>query len=108
MLSATGIASAIHMREVRAREVVAMAIERISTGNNALNCFTTVLADRAMADADAVDKAIAGGYDPGPLAGVPFAVKNLYDVAADSRHSPVPKSQGKTRPPSEMPSLSDC
>ena len=81
MLSATGIASAIHMREVRAREVVAMAIERISTGNNALNCFTTVLADRAMADADAVDKAIAGGYDPGPLAGVPFAVKNLYDVA---------------------------
>jgi aspartyl-tRNA(Asn)/glutamyl-tRNA(Gln) amidotransferase subunit A len=70
LLSATGIASAIHMREVRAREVVAMAIERISTGNNALNCFTTVLADRAMADADAVDKAIAGGYDPGPLAGV--------------------------------------
>ena len=36
---------------------------------------------RALADAAAVDAKFAAGDDPGPLAGVPFAVKNLYDVA---------------------------
>lgn len=36
---------------------------------------------RALADAEAVDRAIAQGIDPGPLAGVPFAAKNLFDIA---------------------------
>jgi Asp-tRNA(Asn)/Glu-tRNA(Gln) amidotransferase A subunit family amidase len=40
-----------------------------------------VLADRARADADRVDEAIAAGRDPGPLAGMPFAAKNLFDIA---------------------------
>ena len=37
--------------------------------------------ERALAAAAVVDAALAAGGDPGPLAGVPFAVKNLYDVA---------------------------
>ena len=45
-----------------------------------LNCFTDVTADRARATARAVDAAIASGQKAGPLAGVPFAVKNLFDV----------------------------
>src|SRR4029079_12681239 len=36
--------------------------------------------DRARAKARAVDAAIAAGQKAGPLAGVPFAVKNLFDV----------------------------
>jgi aspartyl-tRNA(Asn)/glutamyl-tRNA(Gln) amidotransferase subunit A len=39
-----------------------------------------VTADRARARAKAIDAAIAAGQKPGPLAGVPFAVKNLFDV----------------------------
>ena len=39
-----------------------------------------MLADRALAEAAEVDRKIAWGVDPGPLAGVPFAVKNLFDI----------------------------
>ena len=45
-----------------------------------LNAFTDVTAERALARARAVDAAIAAGKTIGPLAGVPFAVKNLFDV----------------------------
>jgi AtzE family amidohydrolase len=51
-----------------------------SMSKTALNAFTRLLADEALADAARVDDAIAAGRDPGPLAGVPFAVKNLFDV----------------------------
>ena len=47
----------------------------------AVNAFTAVTRERALAEAAAVDATRAAGRDPGPLAGVPFAVKNLYDVA---------------------------
>src|SRR5436305_51179 len=39
-----------------------------------------VLREAALADADAIDRRLAAGEDPGPLAGVPFAAKNLFDV----------------------------
>src|ERR1700721_1227845 len=45
-----------------------------------LNSLTDVTADRARAKARSVDAAIAAGKNAGPLAGVPFAVKNLFDV----------------------------
>ncbi|MBV8534540.1 MAG: AtzE family amidohydrolase, partial [Alphaproteobacteria bacterium] len=50
-------------------------------GNGRLNAFTAVTASRALADAQRVDATVRDGRDPGPLAGVPFAVKNLFDVA---------------------------
>ena len=75
------IASSVRGREVSARAVVAAALARIAAQNDTLNCFTSVLAEQAIADADRVDQAIAAGNDPGPLAGVPFAVKDLFDVA---------------------------
>ena len=37
--------------------------------------------ERTRRARDVVDAAVAAGRDPGPLAGVPFAVKNLFDVA---------------------------
>jgi len=40
-----------------------------------------VLAERALARAARIDRIVADGDDPGPLAGVPFAAKNLFDVA---------------------------
>ena len=45
-----------------------------------LNSFTDVTAERARAKAREVDATIAAGKNPGSLAGVPFAVKNLFDV----------------------------
>ncbi|MBU3992827.1 MAG: AtzE family amidohydrolase, partial [Alphaproteobacteria bacterium] len=46
-----------------------------------LAAVTRMLAERARAEARMVDAAIAAGADPGPLAGVPYGVKDLFDVA---------------------------
>lgn len=57
------------------------ALARIKQHDTILNSFTDVTADRARAKARAIDADIAAGKKVGPLAGVPFAVKNLFDVA---------------------------
>ena len=75
------VAARIRSQKVSAKTVVSEALTRIADQNAALNCFTTVLVDRALADAEAIDRAIGQGHDPGVLAGVPFAVKDLYDIA---------------------------
>ena len=78
--SALAIAAAVRGRHVSARDVTAAALARIAERDHALNCFTRVRADGALAEAARIDARVAGGEDPGPLAGVPFAVKNLFDV----------------------------
>jgi aspartyl-tRNA(Asn)/glutamyl-tRNA(Gln) amidotransferase subunit A len=79
-LSANDIVQAVASRKLSALSVTEAALARIARHNAILNCFTDVTADRARAKARAVDAAIAAGKNPGPLAGVPFAVKNLFDV----------------------------
>jgi AtzE family amidohydrolase len=79
-LSASEIAQAVASRTLSALSVTEAALARIARHNAILNCFTDVTADRARAKARAIDAAIAAGKNPGPLAGVPFAVKNLFDV----------------------------
>ena len=74
-------ATAVRQGNISAVEVVTAALKRIEARDNALNCFTTVTAQTALTDAEAIDRAIAAGQDPGSLAGVPFAVKNLFDIA---------------------------
>jgi len=61
--------------------VTEAALARIASVNPVLNCFTAVTAERARSRAAAIDAARAAGAALGPLAGVPFAVKNLFDVA---------------------------
>jgi AtzE family amidohydrolase len=81
---ATLLATSIRNREVEAQAVVAATLARIADQNPSLNCFTSLLSASAMATAQAIDAAIAAGAVPGPLAGVPFAVKDLYDIAGIS------------------------
>jgi aspartyl-tRNA(Asn)/glutamyl-tRNA(Gln) amidotransferase subunit A len=75
--SAAEIARAVRRGQTTARAETEAALARIAALNPGLNAFTAVLAERALRQAAAVD---ALG-DKGPLAGVPFAVKNLFDVA---------------------------
>jgi AtzE family amidohydrolase len=75
------IAAAVARGDVRAREVVEDALSVIRSRDQTLNAFTDVTAERALARADALDSDRAAGKPVGPLAGVPFAVKNLFDVA---------------------------
>jgi AtzE family amidohydrolase len=79
--SAHDIAARVRARQTSAEAVVRGTLERILQQNPLLNCFTTVLAEQALADARAIDQRMAAGYDAGPLAGVPFGVKDLFDVA---------------------------
>jgi AtzE family amidohydrolase len=79
-LSASEIASRVADRKISALSVTESALARIAKHDPVLNSFTDITANRARAKARAVDAAIAAGQNAGPLAGVPFAVKNLFDV----------------------------
>src|SRR3954454_22073600 len=76
-LTATRQAAAIRSRELSSREVVTAHLERIEAVNPALHALRVVLADEALAAADAADRRAPAG----PLHGVPIAVKENIDVA---------------------------
>src|SRR4051794_32819237 len=78
--SAAEIVQDVRSRKTSALDVTEAALGRIARHNPVLNAFTDLTAERARAKARAIDAAIAAGQDAGPLAGVPFAVKNLFDV----------------------------
>ncbi len=79
-MSAAEIAQAVAGGRLSAASVVADTLARIAERNPLLNAFTDVTAERAINRAKEIDQAIASGKSVGPLAGVPFAVKNLFDV----------------------------
>ncbi len=77
---AVTLARAVREGRVRARDLIENLLDRIERMNPSLNCFSAILSERARAEADAVDAQVAAGKDPGPLAGIPFGVKDNYDV----------------------------
>jgi AtzE family amidohydrolase len=79
--SATDIAREIKSGAISATEVARATLARVAALNPRVNAFTAVTEARALGDAAAVDAAIARGEPVGPLAGVPYAVKNLFDIA---------------------------
>jgi 1-carboxybiuret hydrolase len=79
-LSASEIAKSVASRKLSALEATEAVLARIAQHDATLNSFTDVTAGRARARARAIDADIAAGRNVGPLAGVPFAVKNLFDV----------------------------
>lgn len=73
--------SAIKAGRRRAVDVVQDALDSIAARNPVINAVTRTLTKRALREAQAVDAKIAARQDPGPLAGVPYGVKDLFDVA---------------------------
>jgi AtzE family amidohydrolase len=80
---AIALTTALRQGETTAEAIAAATLAQIEQHNPALNCFTTITAERAIGQAQALDAALAAGKPVGPLAGVPFAVKNLYDIAGE-------------------------
>jgi AtzE family amidohydrolase len=78
--SAAEIARAVNYGETSAAEVVEATLFAIRARDPVLNCFTAVTDERAIARARAIDAERARNKPLGPLAGVPFAAKNLFDV----------------------------
>lgn len=78
---AVATAAAVRARRVTALAMTEAALEAMRRENSRVNAFTDITGQRAIAAAVSVDQRLDGGDDPGPLAGVPYAVKNLFDIA---------------------------
>lgn len=79
MVAATDIASLVRRQDLTAVEVVSQAVRRAEAST--YNAYTLIDGDRAVERAIAIDDSIARGIDPGPMSGVPVAVKDLIDQA---------------------------
>lgn len=77
---ALALAGEVRRGRASAVESVRASLTRLDALRD-LNAVTTMLGARALARAEALDRSIARGIDPGPLAGMAFAAKNLFDVA---------------------------
>jgi aspartyl-tRNA(Asn)/glutamyl-tRNA(Gln) amidotransferase subunit A len=93
-LSATEINSLVRSRKVSAVEVLEASLQRIAAVDGVpgkvngdpkaeadrVHAFITLTEKRARSQAEAVDKKLSAGEDPGPLAGVPLTVKDIFCV----------------------------
>lgn len=64
-----------------AKDLAEDALARISALDDRLNSFITVTTDRALADADSADADFAKGVDRGPMQGIPYALKDIFNTA---------------------------
>ena len=78
--TATELVAAVRTRAVSAQAVVSAFLDRTDRLEAQLNTYVTRTDDLALEAAAAVDRAIAEGRDPGPLAGLPVSVKDLIAV----------------------------
>jgi Asp-tRNA(Asn)/Glu-tRNA(Gln) amidotransferase A subunit family amidase len=63
------------------RRLTEIYLSRIDMLGPKLECFATVTAERALAEADAADALMRGGVNLGPLHGLPYGLKDLFDTA---------------------------
>ena len=77
---ASVMASAVRTGEASARALLETCIARIEATDARVNAFTGKTLVRARQEADTVDARRRRGEVLGPLAGVPYAVKNLFDL----------------------------
>jgi aspartyl-tRNA(Asn)/glutamyl-tRNA(Gln) amidotransferase subunit A len=80
-LSIGAAGRALRSGELTAVALTRQALARIAARDPALHAFIAVTADRALAEAARADAALAAGTDLGPMHGIPYALKDIYDVA---------------------------
>lgn len=78
--SAAQISLDIRSLKYSVSDLITATLARADKLNPELNAYSVLLHDRAMERAAELDRVLAAGGDPGPLAGVPFGVKNLFDI----------------------------
>lgn len=79
--SAAELARWIARGEISSRSVLEAHLLRVDSENGAVNALVTQARERAYAEAEAADRAVARGETLGPLHGVPMTVKDTFDVA---------------------------
>ena len=76
----TDVARALRAKQASAREICSATLARIAELNPVNHSFITVTEERALAQADAVDRRLAAGESLAALAGVPLAVKDVIQI----------------------------
>ena len=89
--SAIALAEKIRRREVSSREALDHLLERIARLDPPINSVVTLAAERARAEADAADRALARGEARGPLHGVPMTIKDSFQTAGMRTTSGAPE-----------------
>src|SRR4029077_13271671 len=89
--SATWLARAIRTGRVSSEEIVSAHLEQIGAVNPRLNAVVRTEGHKALLQARAADRLLARGGAVGPLHGVPFTVKDIFDTAG-GRHTPRPQN----------------
>lgn len=79
--TAREMASAVRAKEISARELLELHLDRIDAVNPVVNALVSLDPDRARASALAADEVLASGADVGLLHGLPFAFKDTHAVA---------------------------
>ncbi|AXB77260.1 AtzE family amidohydrolase [Novosphingobium sp. P6W] len=102
MMPIREIAAAVREGRLSARVIVEEALAALVEADRTLIAVTRILHDRARAEADAIDAMVAAGRDPGPLAGVPYGVKDLFDLAG------LPTTAGSTLYADAAPAATDA
>ncbi|MEZ5139131.1 MAG: amidase [Acidimicrobiales bacterium] len=74
------LADQVRQRTISSRELTELALARIDATNPAVNALVAVDGERALAEADDIDRRVAAGEDLGPLAGIPIGVKDTEDA----------------------------
>jgi len=83
MLNASALSASVRAGELLAASIVEDLFQQIAATQGQLNAFTLVTTERARQKAQEIDALVAAGKDPGPLAGVPFSIKNLFNIAGE-------------------------
>jgi amidase len=79
--TALDMTRAVRTKEISARELLDLHLDRISAVNPSVNALVSLDPDRALEGAAAADAALAAGTPVGPLHGLPFAFKDTHEVA---------------------------
>jgi aspartyl-tRNA(Asn)/glutamyl-tRNA(Gln) amidotransferase subunit A len=80
-LSLTEVSQMIHARTVTSTQLVKALLDRINVYNPKVNCYITVMAKEALAQAAALDEEQKAGKLRGPLHGIPIGLKDNIDTA---------------------------
>ncbi|MFB7054504.1 amidase [Streptomyces vinaceus] len=102
-MSAAAQAEAVRRGEVSAVELVDSHLERIAEVNPRVNAVTQLMAEKARAAAARTDRLRAAGTAPGPLAGVPFTVKETTPVEGVPTTFGVPRFRDLVAPADAPP-----
>jgi aspartyl-tRNA(Asn)/glutamyl-tRNA(Gln) amidotransferase subunit A len=79
--SLSEVSDLVSRRQVSPVELTRLMLDRIGSLGSPLNAWVTVLEDRAMAEARTAEAEIAAGRRRGPLHGIPYGLKDLFDTA---------------------------